>query len=144
MAGPWQTLSTAIVARIDADTGPGGLKGTSPPGGLVTGRYNTQAPQGAKYPYIVIEQVSGPALKSFGSDGDEIEWQFGVYVGQFESGDSAIDAILERLKVLFDGVTLTLSGGWGSSKAQRTGSSNTVIADQVMFRADTYTVLLTR
>ena len=142
MAGPWHTLSTAIIAAINADTGSGGLMETG--AAMLTGVYNTQAPQGAGYPYIILDQVSAPALKAFDADGNTINWQFGVYVSQFNDNATNLDGILERLKVLFDDVTLTLGGSWSASRSQYVQSSNTVIVDDVLYRADEYTVLLTR
>lgn len=142
MAGPWHTLSAAIIAAIESDTGSGGLMQTG--GAQIGGVFNTVAPDGSQYPYVILDQVSGPALKTFDSDGDDITWQFGVYVGQYNDNATTLDGILERLKTLFDGATLSLSGGWGASAIQRTGSSNTIVADQVLYRADEYSVTLTR
>ena len=74
---------------------------------LTTGLHNTEAPQGAVYPYIVFSFPAGTPDWTFSSDEREFVIQFKIH----DSNTSVVNVnlIYAALHTLFDWCTLTIT-----------------------------------
>lgn len=75
----------------------------------VSGRmYNTWAPQGTVFPYIIFQDITGTPDVNFTHKHEEYLYQFSLFSA--ESSVSEIGKMYEDLDSLFDGCTLSISG----------------------------------
>lgn len=113
----------AIIDRMLADTGAGGLFQTGSP--LITTVYVGQAPASTAYPYIQITQAAETEEDTFAKDAVELDVYFNVYA-TYDTANSrtTVDTITTRLRTLFHRFVLTPPTGSNIlfSAAQRTGS----------------------
>lgn len=141
MAGAWVALSTAIRTAALADIGAGGLFQTGVP--MVTGLFSVKAPQNQPYPYIVLQQVSEPNSDTFNTEGGDITFEFAIYGKEYTATVATVDAIAERLKVLFRKKTLTITG-WSTASVHRQAGYNFIIADEVIQKNEEYKAVFAR
>lgn len=115
----WQ----AILDRMLADTGAGGLFQTGPP--LITTAYVGQAPASTAYPYIQITQAAEGEEDTYAKDAIELDVYFNVYhTYDTANARTTVDTITARLRTLFHRYILTPPSGSSIvlSAGQRTGS----------------------
>jgi hypothetical protein len=70
--------------------------------------YESEAPAGAEYPYVVFSVIAGAPEDNFTDAIDELVVQFSIY--SISESSSEIAAIYQYLKNLFDYGALTISG----------------------------------
>ncbi len=150
-------LGTSIKARAVADTGSGGLFNSGTP--LVTGIYNTNAPDDATFPYLVYSVAAMGPNDTFTGEVDEIMFRITVYDMRHPDGATPRDPILRCsniiARVIGPGGTspsygfhrhtlsITSSDGWASGTIVRGSQAQNHTDDVYQFDLD-FRVLLTR
>lgn len=107
-------LSEGIVDLFDADTGTGGFAHATTP--LVTGYFNTYAPNETAFPFVVFSHVSGVDESGFDNDVASVRVQFSAFTDR-RGGLSSMKTIGERLRTVFRRVAPTVSG-WTASPGE--------------------------
>lgn len=99
----------ALYGRLAGDTTLNNLLGT-PASGYSKAIYHQQAPQGAAFPFVVFSKSSGQPTEAFG-DPDAMDTDVWLIkaVDRNTSADAA-EAAAERVKVLLNDATLSISG----------------------------------
>jgi len=100
----------ALYGKMAGDTTLNNLLGT-PASGYSKSIYHGEAPQGAKFPFVVFSKSSGVPTEAFG-DPDALENDVWLIKGidKSTSADTA-EAIQDRLRVLLNDSSLSISGG---------------------------------
>lgn len=94
-----RNLTTAIMTKLSGsalDTAIGGRL------------YDTEAPQGAEYPYVVYLIVSDVADPVFAQGGEDVLLQFSIFSSASSSGE--VKDLYANLKTLYDDCALTITG----------------------------------
>lgn len=103
-------IRRAIYGRLSGDTTLSNLLAT-PPTGYAKSIYHQQAPEGAGFPFIVMNKQSGFPTETM-SDPDALENDTWLVKG-IDRGTSAdtVEAIADRVRVLLNDASLSISGG---------------------------------
>ena len=138
----WHALAAGIHTAITGDTGSGGLRNASAP--LITAGYNSEAAQGATYPYLVFfpsVQLEEDCYTS--GDTVSIDFDFSIFVAP-TAGTAAAAAIANRLRTVFHRQTVTaLSGsGWTARALRRTGALGPFFSEHTVQLNETYRAML--
>ena len=70
--------------------------------------YDTQAPEGAEYPYVVYMIVSDVPDKTFTEDFEDVVIQFSLFSSA--SGSTEVEKMFTDLKTLYDECSMTITG----------------------------------
>lgn len=137
----WQALATGISTIALADTGSGGLLHSTTP--LVTGFYMNFAPQTQEVPYAVCLMASETETKVYATSPRANEYliQFSVWT-DVAVGLLPGQAIVDRIRTLFDRVAPTVSG-FTCSQMMRTGGDVSV-DDEYIHHVEQYAVVTSK
>jgi hypothetical protein len=135
MAGPWETLAGALRTVALADTGAGGLFQTGSP--RITGIFNTQAPQGQAYPYVVMQAVSDVSDDTTTTQVADLRFEFAIFAARFSSTVVDVDTIAERLRTLFHRKNIA-STGWSNIWLFRSNGFPLQFVDEVIQQNEEY------
>lgn len=89
-------ICTAIVARLEADQGPGCLFATGGATGLISAVYRNMAPPRPTMPYVVFDCKDEATENTFTSDVLLVRIAFAIFIPT-TSGPNVMDAILDRI-----------------------------------------------
>ena len=105
-----RTLWSSIVARIDADTGTGGLAETAGTN-LLTGKFNNQAPSNQTFPFVTFNAVNAAAVHAFNTGVYDVDLDLHIW-----AKEKPTDGDTDGLE-LIQGISTRLVGDWLTTSA---------------------------
>lgn len=110
MSASRTSIRRALYGRMSGDTTLNGLLG-SPASGYAKAIYHYQAPEGARYPYVIFFKSSGMPTEAFTNPAVMQTDVWTVKAVDHNTSADTAEAVADRITALLNDATLSISGG---------------------------------